>query len=428
MLLLKEIITKIAHESVHDRNYNILTDYMRQFVFGFSVQFSVSKTKEIIKILLVIWNQQNVARYVMKEVNDEDIGAAEKPIDPDILDKIPNDVKQLDDKGIKIFFKALQDGEEEVKNIRLMVVGMFGVGKTSLVNNLIRDFRDKNITPLNTDGIDLHRCQVMEDGDWCLDKEHKSQKYIKWLQSAFNNTDAETASTDSTKRLNGSHVEENRDADPIKNQIQTEPVQKRVNVEHHEKDDFAQVCSPLVEKMQNDTNNNPSKDTKVSLKKTVKEIAMSVWDFAGQTLYYSTHQFFLNKRSIYLVIMDMTKHLNEHVKESDGSGIWCGLVNDCTYLDVFKFWLNAIHMYSGYKTTTGKIKPNVILVGTRKDQMAGNDQDKEHTMNRYLYKAILSFERDSPVLDHICGSRCKNGYVGKKITFSGFYIFHFRYL
>ncbi|KAH3725727.1 uncharacterized protein LOC127854077 [Dreissena polymorpha] len=406
MPLLKEIITKIAHESVHDRNYNVLTDYMRRFVnvLGFSVQFSVSKTKEIIKILLVIWNQQNVARYVMKEVYNEDIGAAEKPIDPDILDKIPNDVKQLDDKGIKIFFKALQDGEEEVKNIRLMVVGMFGVGKTSLVNNLIKDFRDKNITPLSTDGIDLHRCQVMEDGDWCLDKEHRSQKYIKRLESVFDkmpvNTYAATASIDDTDSLDGSHVEDKVDALPTENQIHTEPVQRRNNVEQHEQD-FVQMCSPLVEKMQNDTNHKPSKDIKVSLEKTEKEITVSVWDFAGQTLYYSTHQFFLNKRSIYLVLMDMTKPLDEDVKELGGSGIWCGLVSDCTYLDVFKFWLNAIHMYSGYKSTTGEIKRTVILVGTRKDKMVGNDKEKENIKEEYFNKALMSFESDSPIFEHI---------------------------
>ncbi|KAH3725625.1 hypothetical protein DPMN_051473 [Dreissena polymorpha] len=408
MPLLKEIITKIAHESVHDRNYNVLTD-MRRFVnvLGFSVQFSVSKTKEIIKILLVIWNQQNVARYVMKEVYNEDIGAAEKPIDPDKLDKIPNAVKQLDDKAIKIFFKALQDEEEEVKNIRLMVVGMFGVGKTSLVNNLIKDFRDKNIIPPSTEGIDLHRCQVMEDGDWCLDTKYKSQKYKNRMESAFKkiplNTNSATASTDYTDSIEGLPVKEQIDADVPDKQIQTEPEQMnniRNYTDQHEKDEFVQNCLTFVQKI-NDNKDEPLKDSNVPLQRKETEITVSEWDFAGQTLYYSTHQFFLNQRSIYLVLMDMTKGLHDKVKELDGSGIWCGLVDECTFLDIFKFWLNAIHMYSGYKSTTGEIKHTVILVGTRKDQMAGNDQDKENTKNRYFYEALLSFERNSPVLNHI---------------------------
>ncbi|KAH3864075.1 uncharacterized protein LOC127866740 [Dreissena polymorpha] len=406
MPLLKEIITKIAHESAHGRNYNVLADYMSRFVnvLGFSVRFSTSKTKEIFKILLVIWRQPTVARYVMQEVYKEDIDAAEKPFDPD---KIPNAVKQLDDKAIKIFFKALQDGEEEVKTIRLMVVGMFGVGKTSLVNNLIKDFRDKNIIPSSTEGIDLHRCQVMEDGDWCLDTKHKSQKYKNRMESAFNkiplNTNSATASTDDTDRIDGLSVQEEIDADVHDNQIETEP--ERMNnirkyTEQHEKDEFVQNYLPLVQK-KNDNKDESLKDSNVPLERIETEITVSVWDFAGQTLYYSTHQFFLNQRSIYLVLMDMTKSLHDKVEEFDGSGIWCGLVNECKYLDLFKFWLNAIHMYSGYKSTTGEIKHTVILVGTRKDQMAGNDQDKENTKNKYFNDALLSFERDSPVLYHI---------------------------
>ncbi|XP_052273798.1 Na(+)/H(+) exchange regulatory cofactor NHE-RF1-like [Dreissena polymorpha] len=56
-------------------------------------------------------------------------------------DKLPKDVQQLDDKAITLFYKALEHGKEKVNNIRLLVVGMFGVGKTSLVNNLIWDYR-----------------------------------------------------------------------------------------------------------------------------------------------------------------------------------------------------------------------------------------------------------------------------------------------
>jgi len=31
-----------------------------------------------------------------------------------------------------------------------------------------------------------------------------------------------------------------------------------------------------------------------------KPISFLVWDFAGQEIYYSTHQFYLSRRSIYL--------------------------------------------------------------------------------------------------------------------------------
>jgi GTPase SAR1 family protein len=36
-----------------------------------------------------------------------------------------------------------------------------------------------------------------------------------------------------------------------------------------------------------------------------KPISFSVWDFAGQEVYYSTHQFYLSRRSMYLVAFNL---------------------------------------------------------------------------------------------------------------------------
>ena len=36
-------------------------------------------------------------------------------------------------------------------------------------------------------------------------------------------------------------------------------------------------------------------------------IQFTAWDFAGQQIYYSTHQFFLTRRSIFLLVWDMRK-------------------------------------------------------------------------------------------------------------------------
>lgn len=34
-------------------------------------------------------------------------------------------------------------------------------------------------------------------------------------------------------------------------------------------------------------------------------ISFRAWDFAGQDLYHTTHQFFLSKRSIYLLVFNL---------------------------------------------------------------------------------------------------------------------------
>lgn len=40
-----------------------------------------------------------------------------------------------------------------------------------------------------------------------------------------------------------------------------------------------------------------------------KRLEFSLWDFAGQEVYYSTHQFFLNDRAIYIVCCNMEKRV-----------------------------------------------------------------------------------------------------------------------
>ena len=40
------------------------------------------------------------------------------------------------------------------------------------------------------------------------------------------------------------------------------------------------------------------------------DIVLSIWDFAGQELYYSTHQFFLSKNAVFCLVFDVSKALS----------------------------------------------------------------------------------------------------------------------
>ncbi|KAH3753197.1 hypothetical protein DPMN_187831 [Dreissena polymorpha] len=295
--------------------------------------------------------------------------------------KLPKDVQQLDEKATTLFYKALKHGKEQVNNIRLMVVGMFDVGKTSLVNNLIWEFRNKTHTkqPLSTEGIDIHRCKLMTDGHWCLDTELIRVKFGGRIE----------------KVVSKNTVTATEDHETFKERIAL-----------HKGDEILQHGIKVAKrKLETTSLDESTNEITTSLDESTNEITVSVWDFAGQTLYYSTHQFFLNERSIYVVVMDMTRSLKDIVSKSDGIGIWCGLVDSCTYLDIFKFWLNAIHMNSDNQSGERTIKPNVILVGTRKDKMKGSAEEKEENMNLYFDNALCSFDKHSPIFNHIYKNR-----------------------
>ena len=70
-----------------------------------------------------------------------------------------------------------------------------------------------------------------------------------------------------------------------------------------------------------------------------KEIQVNIWDFGGQEIMHSTHQFFLTKRSLYLLVVDTTQSEEENRIE---------------------YWLKIIQSF-------GKDAP-VIIVGNKADQ------------------------------------------------------------
>lgn len=83
-------------------------------------------------------------------------------------------------------------------------------------------------------------------------------------------------------------------------------------------------------------------------------VVFSVWDFAGQTLYYNTHQFFLTGRSIYFLVWNIRLG-HEHA----------GL----------HFWLNSITCHAP--------KAPIFVVGTHCDQVNSSELPVDDLQRRY---------------------------------------------
>lgn len=70
-----------------------------------------------------------------------------------------------------------------------------------------------------------------------------------------------------------------------------------------------------------------------------KDILLNVWDFGGQEIYHATHQFFLTKRSLYLLVYDCRASEEQNRIE---------------------YWLKLIESFGGQSP--------VIIVGNKKDE------------------------------------------------------------
>ncbi|QQS27897.1 MAG: leucine-rich repeat domain-containing protein [Sphingobacteriales bacterium] len=100
-----------------------------------------------------------------------------------------------------------------------------------------------------------------------------------------------------------------------------------------------------------------------------KDFRVNIWDFGGQEIYHSTHQFFLTKRSVYILVTESRKE-DKH--------------------EDFYYWLNIIQILGG--------KSPVILALNKCDQPIKELPIKEY---QKTFKNIAAFSKISCHPDYI---------------------------
>ncbi|XP_038061113.1 probable serine/threonine-protein kinase pats1 [Patiria miniata] len=117
----------------------------------------------------------------------------------------------------------------------------------------------------------------------------------------------------------------------------------------------------------------------VHTQQSAEQPTLNIWDFAGQDLYYTTHQTFLSSRAIYLVVFNLCHDLDEpmpvqdQVRCKDGSGgsITSYRTTPIQYLD---FWMQSIFTYTKENSSQDVQKsPPIFIVGTNRNSVGGDD-------------------------------------------------------
>ncbi|KAL6057314.1 Myotubularin-like phosphatase domain [Balamuthia mandrillaris] len=136
-----------------------------------------------------------------------------------------------------------------------------------------------------------------------------------------------------------------------------------------------------------------------------KDVNVSCWDFAGQELYYSTHAFFLSKRSLFLVVFNMAEPIEVSKKKID-------------------YWLASIHS----KT---KASP-VLVVGTHRDAkkctkeyvkemfgaLAGSYQDKYPGIKGYFAVSCRTKKGFKKLREALLSTVLEQKHMGEEIPSS----------
>ncbi|CAC5398136.1 unnamed protein product [Mytilus coruscus] len=290
-------------------------------------------------------------------------------------DEVPTEIKLMTDKrSIDVYLKLLESGSEKKRDIRLVVVGKKGAGKTSLIKRL---FGEDNTDVTSTNGIEIHKikCKAMsDDGIWNkLDGNYEEtetnarllKEYEEKLQDKGTTeepVESHIAIKDNTPATN---FDESKKSGTVYQQpkIMTPLVTTDSQVEPSLTTE-SQVEPQVTLQQQNQSIEQAKMDIEAMLKSNIdfhdkEEYAtLLLWDFAGDEEFYHTHQTFLSQDAMYLVV---TK-LNE--------------ADDSNAQALFRLWIDSIHCYSRLeeqniisddKTTSDDLDPPVVIVGTWKD-------------------------------------------------------------
>ena len=122
---------------------------------------------------------------------------------------------------------------------------------------------------------------------------------------------------------------------------------------------------------------------------------ISMWDFAGQFIFYATHQVFLTPRAVYILVLDLSKKLDDFVIDEEFP-VECDEMQGRLVKDYCDFWLRSIHTFGG--EVPGH--PPVVLVGTHRNKMNCKPDEQEAYAERY-FEEFRKLVENSPVAAHL---------------------------
>ncbi|XP_013418702.1 probable serine/threonine-protein kinase pats1 [Lingula anatina] len=259
---------------------------------------------------------------------------------------------------LDIYQAACAEGTQRVYRANVIVVGQGGIGKTHLCRNLLgEEFTEDD--PV-TNGIEVSGCILEKHtaGTSWQRKESSANYCIEALARGFKEYRE-------TRKTNKTTVRKNIiDGDEV-------------------------TVKQVLEKSQGQPD--------------VPDL-LTLWDFGGQYVFYTTHQTFLTWRAVYLLVFDLTKELNDPVYVERVGRTGPKPVDSVpdTVGDFLKFWQNSIHTHTEIvkRKDPGLVDicPRILLVGTHRDQL-GKTEEERVKLTKEKFRKIQEFLDGRPAHD-----------------------------
>ncbi|KAL9974007.1 hypothetical protein ACROYT_G020535 [Oculina patagonica] len=356
----------------------------------------------------------NVLGGRSREVGRDRFRNSPEVVQPEVsnLSSVPLDILTKGPKTVEIYNKALKDGKTFIKRVPVMFIGQERTGKTSLKKSLKGDTFDPMET--STEGIETADPSYFKvsrevwstgkkneeiDSGAALSFEHHAARFISaqlregkanpedvgesFASSHTEECNPNTASsTDSTFTKETStnpglpvipaESKEENDADvlaqqPPEPQLPKPPLSEPQSPQPQLPDDIAELIPNLLQKVETEEDEE-------------EDIYSILWDFGGQSVYYTTHPIFLTEKAIYILACDLSRNPHNKANTPIRKGLYknnedrkCSKTN----LDYLEFWMSSVYSLVNPDALCQEVTlcegsstrlPPVFLVCTHADQ------------------------------------------------------------
>lgn len=296
---------------------------------------------------------------------------------------VPNELT-ADPRTLELYETALREGKEKDRNVRVMVIGCYGQGKTSLVRHLTGQSLEG---VESTNGVEVQLCKSAIDGSdtWKIKQSDdvltESVKRLvsvaratKFQKLLLDNPSEREVSADSSMEVEESGMDEEKTlpADTTVGQNDEKIMYEMKENVKETKELGADAPSSSVTALNSRTrfcseySIEFAKEIKQSDSRTNESdenfLNLSIWDFGGQFVYYATHQLFHSRQAVYLLVFNIAKGLDVKIYDEDCPNE----LKQKKMEEYIKFWVNSVHTFVGNEEGT---EPPIFLVGTHVDML-----------------------------------------------------------
>ena len=266
--------------------------------------------------------------------------------------EIPVEIKLRGRLALEAYKKALDDGKASIKRVPIMLIGQDRSGKTSLKNSLMG--KPFNPAEDSTIGIDADPSHIKVSTEiWKAGDNTSAIKAISFEQHA-----ARLVADDLKEEHSGFAVEKIKMEDSGSSAVSVSNDSNQLPSEElGDPEVIPKIPSdPTLKKEVHVPIESPGIPDEVAalIKKLLKEdenaqddeeIYTILWDFGGQSVYYTTHPLFITARAIYLLVFDLSRDPYEIARPVVKQGLYKKILD--TYgtkinLDYLNFWMTSV--------------------------------------------------------------------------------------